>query len=116
MLGRSSIEMRCAPAILAVGHNRLRPATSRRFHEPADGHLPDENAFDGVLEIWYKDQSAYERWGVRLSRPEVRAGIAARERPCSGILVKMPSIGGAENAAYTTYSLLFARLEERRTE
>jgi hypothetical protein len=65
-----------------IGEKYLAPFASRyvrRFLEPADGHSPDENAFDVILEVWYEDQSAYERCGAHLSRPEVRAEIVADE-------------------------------------
>ena len=51
----------------------------RRFLEPADGHSPDENEFDVILEVWYEDQDSYERCRANLDRPEVRAEIVADE-------------------------------------
>lgn len=48
------------------------------FADPITGAAPEQE-FDVLLEIWYRDQKAFEEANLRFAEPEISAEIAADE-------------------------------------
>lgn len=64
-----------------LGEKYLAGFASRYVRRYLDPLAPDAQgeAYDVILEVWYADESAWDRCRARLSEPEVAAEIAADE-------------------------------------